>query len=129
MKAKLFMLLMAIGMLFALPSLSYAQATDENMEFETGDITENEFGPVSVDPTLIEGVLSHINKTLDLNILFDLGNVTFIIYDEQGNAYLTKQVNSSTEANVQFDLKELPSQKYIIVCVTTEGDLKAKFEL
>lgn len=129
MKAKLFVLLMAIGMLFALPSLSYAQATDENMEFETGDITENEFGPVSVDPTLIEGVLSHINKTLDLNILFDLGNVTFIIYDEQGNAYLTKQVNSSTEANVQFDLKELPSQKYIIVCVTTEGDLKAKFEL
>lgn len=129
MKAKLFMLLMAIGMLFALPSQSYAQATDENMEFETGDITENEFGPVSVDPTLIEGVLSHINKTLDLNILFDLGDVTFIIYDEQGNAYLTKQVNSSSEANVHLDLKELPSQKYIIVCVTTEGDLKAKFEL
>lgn len=129
MKAKLFMLLMAIGMLFALPSLSYAQATDENIDFESGDGSNSEFGPVSVDPTLIEGVLSHINKTLDLNILFDLGNVTFIIYDEQGNAYLTKQVNSSTEANVQFDLKELPSQKYIILCVTTEGDLKAKFEL
>lgn len=129
MKTRVLMLLMSIGMLFAMPSLSYAQATDENIDFEGGDITNSEFGPVSIEPTLVKGVLSHANKTLELNILFDLGEVTFFVYDEKGCVYVAKEVNSSKESTVTLNLKELPSQKYIIVCVTSEKDLKAVFEL
>ena len=129
MKAKFLMLFMTIGMLFALPSLSYAQVTDENIDFEGGDTSNSEFGPVSVEPTLVKGVLSHVNKTLELNILFDLGEVTFFIYDEQGTIYVAKEVNSSKEAIVTLDLEGLPAQKYTIICVTSEKNLKAKFEL
>ena len=129
MKAKFLMFMMVVGMLFALPSLSYAQPTEENIEFEGSDAGNSDFGPVSLDPVLVNGVLSHANQTLKLNILFDLGKVDFVIMDENGNVYLRKEVNSSEEAQVTLDLTTLPAQKYTIVCYTSDGNVKAEFEL
>lgn len=129
MKTKIWMLLMALGMLFAIPSLSYAQYTDEDIEFEAGDSNNSDFGPISFDPVLVKGVLSHNNKTITNTFLFDLGDVTVQIVDKSGNVYIEEEVNTSENAVLVIDIKNLPAQTYKIICFTKEGLQTATFSL
>jgi len=129
MKAKILMFMMAIGMLLTAPALTYAQYTDEDLEFQGCDPTEGVFGPVSLDPTLIEGVLSHANQTLTLNFLFDLQTVTISITDGKGVQYIREEVNTSTEATTTIDVVSLPAGKYTVICYTPAGIQKADFEI
>lgn len=130
MKTKLLMFFMAIGMLLTLPSLSYAQGyTDEDIDFQGGDAGNSDFGPVSLDPILIKGIVSHENQTLQLNFQFDLQTVTVWIVDENGTLYLSEEINTSVEATKTLNLKALPAKKYKIICFTPEGKQVANFEL
>ena len=130
MKAKLLMLMMAIGMLLSTPMLSYAQGfTDEDLEFQGGDYTGDEFGPVSLDPIVVKGNVSFINQEITLNFLEDMGTITIWIIDENGNLYLSKEVNTTEEVTTKMDIKALPAQKYTIVCFTPMGQQGAYFEL
>lgn len=130
MRAKILLVVMAIGMLVSLPDISFAQGmTDEDLEFESGDTSNSDWGPVSFNPTLIEGVLSHVNQTITVNFLEDLGTVTIWIVDEKGALYYSEEVNSAVETTKILDLKALPAQKYRIVFYNPVENQKADFEL
>lgn len=130
MKAKLVLIMMTVGMLLAIPNFSFAQGmTDEDLEIEGGDTSNSDFGPVSFNPTLIEGVLSHVNQTITVNFLEDLGTVTIWIVDEKGALYYSEEVNSAVETTKVLDLKALPAQKYRIVFYNPVENQKADFEL
>ncbi len=129
MKAKLFLFLMMMGMFIAVPTFTYAQYTDEDLEFQGGDYTGDEFGPVSLDPIVVKGNVSFINQEITLNFLEDMGTITIWIIDENGNLYLSKEVNTTEEATTKIDIKALPAQKYTIVCFTPMGQQGAYFEL
>lgn len=117
-------------MLLAIPTLSYSQGmTDEDLEIESGDTNNSDFGPVSFNPTLIEGILSHVNQTITVNFLEDLGTVTIWIVDEKGALYYSEEVNSAVETTKVLDLKALPAQKYRIVFYNPVENQKADFEL
>lgn len=122
--------MMTVGMLLAIPNFSFAQGmTDEDLEIEGGDTSNSDFGPVSFNPTLIEGVLSHANQTITVNFLEDLGTVTIWIVDEKGALYYSEEVNSAVETTKVLDLKALPAQKYRIVFYNPVENQKADFEL
>lgn len=130
MKSKFLMFMMAIGMLLVMPNLSYAQGlTDEDIDFEGGDAGNSDFGPVSLAPILIKGVVSHMNQTIKLNFLSDLKVVTIWIIDEKGNLYLSEEINTSFETSKTIDIKALPAQKYTIICFTSEGKFQAPIQL
>lgn len=117
-------------MLLAIPTLSYSQGmTDEDLEIESGDTNNSDFGPVSFNPTLIKGILSHVNQTITVNFLEDLGTVTIWIVDEKGALYYSEEVNSAVETTKVLDLKALPAQKYRIVFYNPVENQKADFEL
>lgn len=129
MKTKFLMFMMAIGMLLASPAISYAQITDDDLEYQGGNPGNEEFGPVSLEPVIIKGVVSHDDKTITNTFLEDLGVVTIWITDEKGTLYISQEVNTTEEETVTIDIKSLPAQKYIIICFTPEGQQKAKFEI
>lgn len=130
MKAKLVLFMMAVGMLLAIPNFSFAQGmTDEELEIEGADTNNSDFGPVSFNPTLIKGFLSHANQTITVNFLEDLGTVTIWIVDEKGALYYSEEVNSAVETTKVLDLKALPAQKYRIVFYNPVENQKADFEL
>lgn len=130
MKAKLVLIMMTVGMLLAIPNFSFAQGmTDEDLEIEGGDTSNSDFGPVSFNPTLIKGILSHVNQTITVNFLEDLGTVTIWIVDEKGALYYSEEVNSAVETTKVLDLKDLPAQKYRIVFYNPVENQKADFEL
>lgn len=130
MKTKLLMLIMAVGMLLSISTNSYGQGyTDEDLEIESGDTSNSDFGPVSFNPTLIKGILSHVNQTITVNFLEDLGTVTIWIVDEKGALYYSEEVNSAVETTKVLDLKALPAQKYRIVFYNPVENQKADFEL
>lgn len=125
------MFFMAIGMLLASPLLSHAQGgyTDEDIDFEGSDASNTGFGPTSLEPEIIHATISHINKTITLSFLEDLGTVTIWIVDEKGNLYISEEVDTVAEATKAIDMKSLQAQKYTIICFTPEGQQKGKFEL
>lgn len=130
MKAKLLLLMMTVGLLLTIPQFSFAQGmTDEDLEIEGGDTGNSDWGPVSFNPTLIEGVLSHVNQTITVNFLEDLGTVTIWIVDEKGTLYYSEEVNSAVETTKVLDLKALPAQKYRFVFYNPVENQKADFEL
>lgn len=128
MKTKFLMFVMAIGMLLAAPSLSYAQLTDDDLDFLGNDGGGSEFGPVSLYSP-IQGTLSHQNETITLNFDYDMGIVTVWIVDENNNICMTQEVNSANATKTPIDIKVLSDKKYSIICFTPEGQFKANFEL
>lgn len=130
MKAKLFMFLMAIGLFLATPASTYAQGyTDDEIEMEGCDTSNSDFGPVSYHPDLLEAVVSHINQTINLNFLEDLGTVTIWIVDEAGQLYISEEINTTKDNKVTIDIKALPGQKYTLICYNAIENQKGKFEL
>lgn len=121
---------MAFGMFLVIPTFSFGQGyTDEDLEIEGVDTNNTDWGPVSFNPTLIEGVLSHVNQTITVNFLEDLGTVNIWIVDEKGALYYSEEVNSAVETTKVLDLKALPAQKYRIVFYNPVENQKADFEL
>lgn len=129
MKTKFFLLLMTIGMLLAVPVVSYGQYTDEDLDYEGGNSGNGEWGPVSLEPELIKGIISYNNQTITNTFLFDLGVVTIWIVDEKGNLYISEEVNTTEEKSIVIDIKALPAQKYKMICFTKEGQQTARFEV
>lgn len=130
MKVNFLMFMMIIGMMLSLPTSSYAQITDDDLEYQGGNTgNEDDWGPVSLDPTIITGVLSHVNKTLTNTFLVDLGAVTIWIVDKEGNLYSSVEVNTTTQKSVTIDLKSLPAQEYKVICFTREGQQWTTFKL
>lgn len=130
MKTKLFMFLMAIGMLVAAPTLLYAQGyTDDDFDFNGSDVSNDEFGPVSTDPVYIKGNVSYINQEITLDYQANLGTITIWIVDEKGTLYISEEVNTVEESTTKIDIKALPAQKYTIICFNKKGQQKAEFEL
>lgn len=130
MKTKLFMFLMAIGMMVAAPTLLYAQGyTDEELEFQGSDVSNDDFGPVSTDPVYIIGNVSYINQEITLDYQANLGTITIWIVDEKGTLYISEEVNTVEESTTKIDIKALPAQKYTIICFNKKGQQKAEFEL
>lgn len=129
MKIKILMLLMSLGMLLAAPTFTYAQLTDDDIDFQASDPGDDTYGPVSLDPTLIEGTLSHVNRTIQLEFLYDLGVVTVNIIGENGVQYISEEINTSQETITTIDVKLLPPGKYFILCYTNEGLQRASFEI
>lgn len=123
------MFLMAFGLLMAAPALSYAQYTDEDLEYEGGASDDEDFGPVSLEPTLITGVLSHADKTITNTFMEDLGTVTIWIADEKGMLYISEEVKTAQGSTVTIDIQALPAGRYKIICFTPEGRQTAKFEI
>lgn len=128
MKTKFFMFLMALGLMLAAPALSYAQATDEDLDFMGGDTGRDEFGPVSLYSP-VHGNLSQQNENITLNFAYDMGMMTVWIVDENGNMCIQATVNTSKGTADPIDLKALAAGKYTIICFTPEGQYKADFEL
>lgn len=130
MKTKLFMFLMAIGILIAAPTLLYGQGlTDEELEFQGTDVTNDGFGPVSNDPVYIIGNVSYIDQEITLDYQANLGTITIWIVDEKGTLYISEEVNTVEESTTKIDIKALPAQKYTIICFNKKGQQKAEFEL
>lgn len=130
MKTKLFMFLMAIGMMVAAPTLLYAQGyTDEELEFQGSDVSNDDFGPVSTDPVYILGNVSYLDQEITLDYLANLGTITIWIVDEKGTLYISEEVNTVEEPTTKIDIKALPAQKYTIICFNQKGQQKAEFEL
>lgn len=130
MKTKLFMFLMAIGMMVAAPTLLYAQGyTDEDLDFNGSDVSNDDFGPVSTDPVYIKGNVSYINQEITLDYQANLGTITIWIVDEKGTLYISEEVNTVEESTTKIDIKALPAQKYTIICFNKKGQQKAEFEL
>lgn len=115
-------------MLLVAPVFTYA-ITDEDIDFQGSDPGDEGWGPVSIEPTLIEGTLSHTNGTIQLDFLFDLGVVTVNIIGENGAQYISEEINTTKETTTTIDVKSLPAGKYIILCYTKEGLQKATFEI
>lgn len=130
MKTKLFMFFMAIGMMVAAPTLLYAQGyTDEDLDFNGSDVSNDDFGPVSTDPVYIIGNVSYINQEITLDYQANLGTITIWIVDEKGTLYISEEVNTVEESTTKIDIKALPAQKYTIICFNKKGQQKAEFEL
>lgn len=130
MKAKLFMFLMTIGLFLSAPAFTYAQGyTDEEIEFEGCDVTNSDFGPVSLNPELLRGTVSQLNQTISLNFLEDLGQVTVWIVDEAGQLYVSKEINTTKDKKITIDIQALPKQKYTIICYNGIENQEGKFEL
>lgn len=130
MKTKLFMFLMAIGMMVAAPTLLYAQGyTDEDLDFNGSDVSNDDFGPVSTDPVYIIGNVSYIDQEITLDYQANLGTITIWIVDEKGTLYISEEVNTVEESTTKIDIKALPAQKYTIICFNKKGQQKAEFEL
>ena len=128
MKTKFFMFLMAFGLMLAAPALTYAQYTDDNLDFLGGDAGGSEFGPVSLYSP-VHGNLSHQNDNITLNFAYDMGMMTVWIVDENENMCMQAVVNTSKGIADPIDLKALAAGKYTIICFTPEGQYKADFEL
>lgn len=128
MKTKFFMFLMAFGLMLIAPAISYAQATDDNLDFLGDDSGRGEFGPVSLYSP-VHGDLSRQNDNITLNFVCDMGMMTVWIVDENGNMCMQTTVNTSKGIADPIDLKALAAGKYIIICFTPEGEYKADFEL
>lgn len=130
MKTKLFMFLMAIGMMVVAPTLLYAQGyTDEELEFQGSDVSNDDFGPVSTDPVYIIGNVSYIDQEITLDYQANLGTITIWIVDEKGTLYISEEVNTVEESTTKIDIKALPAQKYTIICFNKKGQQKAEFKL
>lgn len=130
MKTKILMFLMAIGMIIAIPSLSYAQGyTDEDLDFQGGDVSYDDFGPVSTDPVYINGTVSFLDQEITLKYHANLGTLTIWIVDENGTLYISEEVNTIEEATTKINIKALPAKKYTIICFNNKGQQKADFEL
>lgn len=139
MRTKLFMLMMAIGMLLSIPTISFAQGyTDEDLDFEASDSSNSDFGPTSLkpvtftdifEPVLITGILSHQRQTISLDFIMDLGVVTIQIIDTKGTVVLSQQINTSREPYKVINIKALPAQKYRIICYNPIKNQRADFEL
>lgn len=118
-----------MGMFITVPIFTYAQYTDEDLDFQGGTIQERNW-PVSLDSySSKKEMISFINQEITLNFLEDMGTITIWIIDENGNLYLSKEVNTTEEATTKIDIKALPAQKYTIVCFTPMGQQGAYFEL
>lgn len=130
MKAKLFMFLMAASLCFIMPAFTYAQGyTDEEIEMEGSDSSNSDFGPVSYHPDLLKAVVSHVNQTITLDFLEDLGTVTIWLTDEAGQLYLSEEINTAKDKKVTIDIQALPEQQYTIICFNAIENQKGKFEL
>lgn len=130
MKTKLFLFLIAIGLFLTIPVISNGQGyTDEELDFQGSDVTNDDFGPVSLDPVYIEGNLSFEKQSITLNYRADLGVLTIWIVDENGLLYFSEEVNTLEEKTTTIDIKALPAQKYTIICFNPKGQQKADFEL
>lgn len=129
MKAKFLMFMMVVGMLMVMPSISYAQYTEEELEYQGGDTGNDDYGPVSLEPEVVSGVFSNANQTITNTFHGDYGVVTIWIVDAAGNLYISEEVNTNTTKTKTISLKSLPAQKYTIICFTPEGQKTAKFEL
>lgn len=130
MKAKVFTFFMVIGLFLAIPAISNAQGyTDEELDFQGSDVTNDDFGPVSVDPIYITGNVSLEKQTITLDYRANLGMVTIWIVDENGVLYFSEEVNTVAEKTTKIDIKALPSKKYTILCFNPKGQQKANFDL
>ena len=118
-----------MAMLLAVPAISYAQYTDDDLDYQGGNSENSEWGPISLDPILVEGVISYTNETITNTFLFDLGVVKMWIVDEEGQLYISEEVNTKEQKTVTIDIKSLPAKKYKIICFTPEGQQIAKFEI
>lgn len=115
MKMKFLLSILTLGMFMILPTLSYAQYTDEDLEYQ-GSCSDNDcFGPVSLGPIYVVGNISHIDKIITNTFTEDFGEVTVSIYDKAGNLYKTERVDSR-QGSVAIDIQALPAQEYDIVC-------------
>lgn len=129
MKIKLLMFLVTMGLFLFTPVITNAQITDDDLDILGGNGDNNEFGPVSLEPELMKGTISYINKTITTTFLFDLGTVTIWIADEKGQLYISEEVDSEEGKAVTIDIQSLPAQKYKIIYFTSEGEQIAKFEI
>lgn len=127
MKTKVCMLILMLGMFFAMPLTSYsmengvnARITDEELDYQGGN--HSEVGPVSLDPVLVQGILSRSNMTIKNTFCFDFGTVTVQVVDENRNAYIIEQINTSADRNMTLDISSLPQGDYTIICYI-EGEL------
>ena len=127
MKIKLMILM--LGLFFASPVMTYAQYTDEDLEYQGGNSDDEEFGPVSLDPEVVSGSISYAEGKITNTFLCDLGTVNVWIVDEKGLLYISEEINTTEQAVQEIDIKELPAQKYKIVCFTPEGKYYATFEI
>lgn len=127
MKIKLIILM--LGLFFVAPVVTYAQYTDEDLEYQGGNSDDEEFGPVSLDPEVVSGSVSYIDGKITNTFLCDLGIVNVWIVDTKGQLYISEEVNTTKEAVQEIDIKALPAQKYKIICFTPEGQYYAIFEI
>lgn len=135
MKTKVCMLILMLGMCFTMPLTSYsiengvnARITDDDLDYQGSN--ETGFGPVSLDPTLVQGVLSRSNMTITNTFCFDFGTVTVQVVDENRNAYIIEQINTSADRVMTLDISSLPQGAYTIVCyIQGEKPQEAKFTL
>lgn len=128
MKTKFLFFFFIIGMFFLIPSVSHAQITEESLDM-LGEF-DGELSPVSVETPLLAATLNHINKTLKVDFLSNLGRVTFQIVDESNRIYLAKEVMSVEGGFYTFNLSSLPAGKYKIICfIPNKTKQAAYFEL
>lgn len=127
MKIKLIILM--LGLFFITPVVTYAQYTDEDLEYQGGNSDDEEFGPVSLDPEVVSGSVSYIDGKITNTFSCDLGIVNVWIVDTKGQLYISEEVNTTNEAVQEIDIKALPAQKYKIICFTPEGQYYAIFEI
>ncbi len=126
MRTKFLMLFVILSAFFTLPS--FGQITEENLDFQSRN--DAEIGPVSLGPVYVSGVLSHVNKTIDVTFEFDLGYVTFWITDEKGQLWMSEEVNATKNGYHTFNINQLPNGQYNIICFIPNGPaLQAKFKL
>lgn len=127
MKIKLIILM--LGLFLIAPAITFAQYTDEDLEYQGGNSDDGEFGPVSLDPEVISGSISYTNEKITNTFLCDLGIITVWIVDEKGQLYISEEVNTTQQAVQEIDIKALPEQKYKIICFTSEGQYYSIFEI
>lgn len=126
---KIKLIILILGLFLVAPVVTYAQYTDEDLEYQGGNSDDEEFGPVSLDPEVVSGSLSQIDGKIKNTFLCDLGTITVWIVDEKGQLYISEEVNTTEQAIQEIDIKALPAQKYKIICFTPEGRYYAKFEI
>lgn len=126
---KIKLIILMLGLLLVAPAVTYAQYTDEDLEYQGGNSDDEEFGPVSLDPEVVSGSFSQIDGKIKNTFLCDLGTITVWIVDEKGQLYISEEVNTTEQVIQEIDIKALPAQKYKIICFTPEGRYYAKFEI
>lgn len=127
MKFKLIILL--LGLFFTTPIVTYAQYTDEDLEYQGGNSDDEEFGPVSLIPEVVNGLISYTHGKITNTFLCDLGTVTVWIVNEKGQLYISEEINTTENKIQEIDIKALPAQKYRIICFTREGQYHSTFEI